>query len=96
MRWFNFEGKGDGHLDPERVSSGVPLLGGGNDARMSEIEPERRRGSFSMLAMSSIPVLLAVFPLSRLAANLVALRMRSGKLVMLPLVSESLTASMSN
>lgn len=44
--------------------------------------------------MSSMPSLLAVFPLSRFDASLVALRIRSVRLVVLPRDSMSRTASM--
>lgn len=54
------------------------------------------RLSFSLLAsanIQSLPSLLAVFPRSRLAARRVALRIKSGRLVRLPLASASRTAS---
>jgi hypothetical protein len=76
--------------------------GTGNAESMSDIEPAVEcasvlsRLSFSELEnMSSIPNLLAVFPRSRFAANLVALRIRSGRLVRLPRASVSLTISRS-
>ena len=102
------EENGEGHLEIGRSLLGVPKAGGGKDASMSEIDPDRLLVSaddlpgsedllvlFSAFIMSQIPSLLAVFPLSRLAATRVALRIKSGKLVRLPLASASLTASMS-
>ena len=65
--------------------------GDGNAARMSEIEPDLdalpdfSRVSLSLaFSMSSMPIRLAVLPRSRFVANLVARRISSGRLVLLP------------
>lgn len=80
-------------LDPVGVAS----PGGGNEARISESEPDLLlSGSCGCCASSSKklrPSLLAVRPRSRFDATLVALRIRSGRLVRLPRASASRTAS---
>ena len=94
--WCNLEGE-KGERKPEyRAPSGVPLLGGGKEASMSDIEPERRRSRFSGSPKSSMFCLLAVLPRSRFAASLVALLIRSGRLVLLPRASVFRTASRSS
>lgn len=84
-------------LDPLEPG-GVAIAGGGKEARMSEIEPDRLFSEFDsdLLRSSSnqfIPNLLAVLPRSRLEASLVARRIKSGRLVRLPRASASLTTS---
>jgi hypothetical protein len=80
-------------LDPVGVAS----PGGGNEARISESEPDLLLSESCACSASSSkklrPSLLAVRPRSRLDATLVALRMRSGRLVRLPRASASRTAS---
>lgn len=80
-------------LDPVGVAS----PGGGNEARMSEREPDLLLSEACACGASSSkklrPSLLAVRPRSRFDATLVALRMRSGRLVRLPRASASRTAS---
>ncbi len=65
--------------------------GDGKAARMSDIEPDfEGLPDFSRISLSlafnisSMPIRLAVLPRSRLVANLVARRMSSGRLVVLP------------
>ena len=76
--------------------SGVPDLGGGNDARISDNEPELRRrcanGSLGGLGSSRMSFRLAVRPWSSRVASCVARLIRSGRLVKLPRASASRTA----
>jgi hypothetical protein len=82
--------------------SRVACAGGGNAANMSE-NPDRRWSdkSFSSnlllgKSLRSSNRLAGLFPLSIMAASVVARLMRSGRLVKLPLASAALTASMSS
>lgn len=97
------EGHGSSGVD------GEPCLGFGKEASIPDRESLDfllSPPSFSSLAfllsfsmafaspsIHSMPSLLAVLPRSKFAASLVALRIKSGKLVRLPLASASLTAS---
>ena len=78
-----------------------PAAGAGKAEIMSDMVDSRlargRPPSFSSSpSMSSMPSRLAVLPRSRFPASLVALRISSVRLVVLPLASISLTASMSS
>ena len=98
----------DGHPSPGVVGVAWPGFGKEARMPESEPSDLLFAPSFSSLAfllnfsllpraasasIHSIPSLLAVFPRSKFAASLVALRIRSGRLVKLPLASASRTAS---
>ena len=99
MVWFLLRpdlGSGEGHREPFFSPVGVRTDGEGNALSISEIDPVLDpRPDFSALLsrMFSKPTRLAVRPLSRFDASLVARRMSSGRLVELPLASPACAAS---
>ena len=98
LRWDLERGE-CGNRGLPRPGVGVASEGEGKAASMSDIDPDREGCldfSFSFSSISSMPIRLAVFPRSRLDASRVALRISSGRLVALPLGSDSLTASSFN
>lgn len=67
--------------------------GSGKAERISDMLPDARLPFSPALNMSSMPILLAVLPLSRFEASFVARLIRSDRLVVLPRASASRTAS---